>query len=135
MGGLIGRSRQRILVVEDETLIRMDAVAILEDAGYETLEAADAASALLLLETGLEVSVLFTDLNMPGLDGMRLTRIVHARWPHIHLLMTSGRRTIDLAEIPDHGLFLHKPYGPEELLTLIRSCLETPEEERSRCPS
>ena len=68
----------KVLVVEDDLLIRMTSSAMLEDAGYEVLEAGDADAALLLLEE-TPVALLFTDIDMPGsMDGMKLAHRVHA---------------------------------------------------------
>ena len=55
-----------LLMVEDEFLIRMNVVEIIEDAGYHALEAANADEAIALLETHPDISVMFTDIDMPG---------------------------------------------------------------------
>ena len=105
-----------ILVVEDEALIRSCAADILEQHGYEVVEAATAADALEMLEARPEVRVLFTDINMPGkLDGMDLARLVHEHWPNIRLVITSGGREPTKAEIPDDGRFIAKPYRPKQV--------------------
>ena len=105
-----------ILVVEDEALIRISAADILEQHGYEVVEAATAADALVVLEARPEVRVLFTDINMPGkLDGMDLARLVHEHWPNIRLVITSGGREPTRAEIPDDGRFIAKPYRPKQV--------------------
>ena len=85
-------SKAAILVVEDETLIRLWAADLLEENGFSVLEAEDADAALKVLESRPDVKLLFTDVQMPGsLNGMELAREVHARWPHILLVITSGR--------------------------------------------
>jgi len=105
-----------ILVVEDEALIRSCAADILEQHGYEVVEAATAADALEMLEARPDVRVLFTDINMPGkLDGMDLARLVHEHWPNIRLVITSGGREPTKAEIPDDGRFIAKPYRPKQV--------------------
>ena len=72
------------LVVEDGSIFRMEAVGLLEDAGYVVLEAADAAGALRHLEGDTPVAVLLTDVRMPGpMDGFALAREVERRWPAI----------------------------------------------------
>lgn len=111
-----------VLVVEDEAFIRMDAVETLSDAGFRVLDAADADEALSVLSKN-SVDLLFTDLNMPGLNGLALCAVVHARWPEIGLLLTSGREDVPVEVIPDHGLFLDKPYHPKDLLHMVRRCL------------
>ena len=67
-----------------------------------------------------DVRVLFTDIQMPGkLDGIQLARKVHEQWPHVLLLITSGGRKPERAEIADHGHFIPKPYAPHEVLREI----------------
>jgi two-component system, response regulator PdtaR len=106
-----------ILVVEDEALLRMHAADLLEENGFRVVEAANADAALKLLETRDDVRLLFTDIQMPGsCDGMDLARLVHARWPNILLVITSGQIKPAKAEIPDDGRFVGKPYRANELL-------------------
>jgi CheY-like chemotaxis protein len=82
-----------ILVVEDEALIRLWVADLLEENGFSVLEAKDADTALTVLESRPDVKLLFTDVQMPGsLNGMELAREVHARWPHILLVITSGEK-------------------------------------------
>ncbi len=112
-----------ILLVEDELLVRMTAADELEEAGFQVLEAANADVALKVLEARSdEVVVLFTDVHMPGsMDGMELAEQVHARWPHVRLLISSGSARPHQDEIPDHGQFMPKPYHAE---TLVRHVYE-----------
>jgi two-component system, response regulator PdtaR len=117
-------SKPAILVVEDETLVRLWAAGLLEENGFSVLEAKDADAALKVLESRPEVELLFTDVQMPGsLNGMELAREVHARWPHILLVITSGRERPTRAEIPDGGRFVAKPYSAEELLGQVKDLL------------
>jgi two-component system, response regulator PdtaR len=78
-----------VLLVEDELLVRMTAADTLEEAGFQVLKAADADIAIAVMEArSAEVQVLFTDVDMPGsMDGMELAEQVHARWPHVRLLI------------------------------------------------
>ena len=80
-----------ILVVEDDGLVRMVAVDMLEEAGFEVLEAGSADAAWAILERTPAVGALFTDIDMPGsIDGLVLAGRVAERWPHIRLVVTSG---------------------------------------------
>ena len=118
------KSKAAILVVEDEALIRIWAADLLEENGFSVLEAKDADAALKLLEARPDVKLLFTDVQMPGsLNGMELAREVHARWPHILLVITSGRERPTRGEIPDDGRFVAKPYSAEELLGQVNDLL------------
>jgi CheY-like chemotaxis protein len=101
-----------VLLVEDELLVRMTVADELEEAGFHVLEAANADVALAVLDVRSdEVQVLFTDVHMPGsMDGMKLAEQVHARWPHVRLLISSGYARPQPDEIPDDGRFVPKPY-------------------------
>jgi CheY-like chemotaxis protein len=109
-----------VLAVEDEPLLRMYAVDAFEDAGFAVIEAGDAAEALALLGKHPEVSVLFTDIQMPGpLDGMELARQVYERRPDVQIVITSGNIRPSPEEIPDHGSFVPKPYSGVAVADLI----------------
>lgn len=83
--------RAVILVVEDELLIRMNAVEMIEEA-FEVVEAGNAEEAIVILEGRLDVAVVFTDIQMPGsLDGLKLAAVVRLRWPPIKIVATSGQ--------------------------------------------
>lgn len=112
-------AKATILVVEDEPLVRLVAAGMLEDAGWTAIEAADAADALCVLSRHPDVHVLFTDINMPGMDGLELARLVHQSHPHIALVITSGKRALSEIELPDDGTFLAKPYDYEQLTSAI----------------
>jgi two-component system, response regulator PdtaR len=116
-----------VLVVDDEPLVRMTAVDELEDAGFHTLEAANADGALAVLEArSNEVQVLFTDVNMPGsMNRMALAEQVHRRWPHIRLLISSGYARPHPDEIPDNGHFVPKPYRGASLVRHIAEMIQT----------
>jgi CheY-like chemotaxis protein len=109
-----------ILVAEDDEVLRLYASELLEDHGYSVLEAENAEQALAILTQRSDVGLLFTDVQMPGAyDGMDLSRQVHERWPHVRLIITSGRERPSRSEIPDDGRFLAKPYRARELLAQI----------------
>jgi CheY-like chemotaxis protein len=111
-----------VLVVDDEALIRMNAVDMLQDAGFEVLEAVDAADALAVLADHPEIGVLFTDVNMPGrMDGLDLARRVHELRPDVHLIVTSGKVTPGADDIPEEGDFIGKPYPMKPLLALVEA--------------
>ena len=109
-----------ILVVEDEALIRFMAVDVLEQAGFVTFDACDAAEALRQFARHPEIDLLFTDINMPGdVDGLDLAHIVCGARPDVRLILTSGREHPGVSRIPSQGLFLQKPYRLDSLLELI----------------
>jgi CheY-like chemotaxis protein len=114
-----------VLVVDDEPLIRLYAVDVLTDAGFLTIEAADAEEAMELLAEHADITVLFTDINMPGpFNGLELARRVHERRPDVQLIITSGKERPDRASIPDDGTFLAKPYQGSAVTALIKAAAQ-----------
>ena len=84
------------------------------------LKVATADEAWPILESRSDIGVLFTDVNMPGsMDGLTLAARVAERWPHIRLVLTSGRQGLSNDEVPDHGQFVQKPYHQSELISAI----------------
>lgn len=113
------------LVVDDDALIRMDACAILEDAGFTTLDARDADAALRIMEDSHDtVQLLFTDVQMPGsCDGFALAREVARRWPHVGILVASGQMTPSPGAMPDGAHFIGKPFSAEVVHDRVRELL------------
>ncbi|KQP61869.1 response regulator [Methylobacterium sp. Leaf112] len=109
-----------ILVVEDDDLVRMNAVEMLEDAGFAVVEARHADEAWDLLHRRSDIGVLFTDVDMPGsMCGVTLAERVCENWPDIRLVLTSGRHRFSAGEVPDHGLFVSKPYQASQVIDAI----------------
>ena len=105
-----------VLIVEDEPLIRIGAVHIIEDAGFEVVEAASADEAIRILECRGDIRVVFTDIHMPGsMDGLKLAHAVRNRWPPIKIIVTSGREQIAKQDLPEGGRFFAKPYDQIEI--------------------
>lgn len=116
-----------VLVVEDEPLQRLYVVDLLCDAGYGVVEAGNAPAALAVLEAREDVHLLVTDIQMPGAyDGLELAHRVYARWPHIHLLLTSGGRTPERAHCPHKSRFLPKPFSPGEFFRHFHELIQPP---------
>lgn len=106
-----------VLVVKDEGLVRLMAVDMLEDEGFTVIEADTADAAWEVLEERDDVAILFTDVEMPGsMNDLGLASRVSARWPHISLVITSGRVRLSNQAVPDDGQFVPKPYYPAQLL-------------------
>ncbi|WP_264048518.1 response regulator [Methylobacterium flocculans] len=118
MSGPQQSSPSLVLVVEDEGLVRLMAVDMLEDAGFTVIEASSADEAWTVLQSRSDdVGVLFTDIEMPGsMNGFALASRVAECWPHIRLVLTSGRCRPIACEVPDHGRFVPKPYLADQLL-------------------
>ena len=99
-----------VLIVEDEMILRMRAVDIVEDAGFNPVEAVNADQAISILESRSDISLLFTDIQMPGsMDGLMLAHAVHDRWPTIKIILVSGQMKPSDAERPADSRFFGKP--------------------------
>src|SRR3984893_11933305 len=106
-----------VLVVEDEMVLRMRAVDIVEDAGFCPVEAVNADQAISILESRSDISLLFTDIQMPGsMDGLKLAHAVHDRWPSIKIILVSGQVTPTDAERPVDSRFFGKPLAVEQMI-------------------
>lgn len=109
-------ARPVVLVVEDQPILRIMAVDLAEDAGFEVIDTASADEAVRILETRLDIRIVFTDIDMPGgLDGMKLAALIRNRWPPIEIIITSGKRMPRPEDMPARGLFFQKPYRSEEV--------------------
>jgi two-component system, response regulator PdtaR len=106
--------RPIVLVVEDEVLIRLQATDIIQDAGFDVLEAANADEAIQILQSRADIEVIFTDVQMPGsMDGIKLAAAVRDRWPPVKIIATSGRSGDFAKNLPSGGRFISKPYGQD----------------------
>ncbi|MEO7223855.1 MAG: response regulator [Devosia sp.] len=110
----------KVLVVEDEPIIRLGMVSSLEDAGYSVIEASNADEAIMWLAKDSEVGVVVTDVDMPGsMDGIKLAHYVRRRWPPIQLLVISGKVGVKPGELPDGARFMSKPFQDPQLILTI----------------
>jgi two-component system, response regulator PdtaR len=122
MDGAVPSPKPVVLVVEDEGLIRTNAVEMIEMAGFEAISASDADEAIRILESRNDIRAVFTDVQMPGsMDGLRLARVVRNRWPPVALIVTSGQTKIP--DLPSGGRFLSKPYHPGQVETTLRQLI------------
>jgi len=112
----------KVLVVEDEPLLLMTAIDIVEGAGFEAIAARDADEAIRLLESIPDIRILFTDIHMPGsMDGLKLAAAVRRRWPPIEIIIVSGMKRPDAAEMPERSVFFSKPYDPRAVSGALAS--------------
>src|SRR5947199_7474936 len=122
--GLAPSERPVVLIVEVELLLRMNAVEMITAAGFEAVEAANADEAIDILENRRDITVVFTDIQMPGsMDGLKLARAVCGRWPPIKIIATSGRVNVAETDLPDGGRFLAKPYSPHQVAGMLRELI------------
>jgi two-component sensor histidine kinase/CheY-like chemotaxis protein len=110
-----------VLVVEDEMILRMRAVDIVEDAGFRPVEAVNADQAISILEARSDVSLLLTDIQMPGsIDGLKLAHAVHERWPTIKIILVSGEVKPADTDTPEDSRFFGKPLHVEQMIAELQ---------------
>lgn len=111
----------RILVVEDEPLVRMSVAMHLADEGFDPLEASNADEAIALLERDASIHLIFTDIDMPGsMDGLKLSAFVRKCWPPVRIIVTSGKRLVEITDLPDGSMFFSKPYQLDAVTVAMR---------------
>src|SRR5882672_854154 len=115
-----------VLVVEDELVLRMRAVDIVEDAGFIAIEAVNADEALSILESRSDISLLFTDIQMPGsMDGLKLAHAVHKRWPAIKIVLVSGQVKVSDIDKPTDSRFFGKPLHVKQMIAELQEMVGT----------
>jgi CheY-like chemotaxis protein len=112
----------RILVVEDEVLLRIMTAEVLRSEGYQVLEAANAEEAKKLLNAVPPVALVLTDIHMPGQEnGVQLATYVRSRYPDISVLLTSGNP--GGVELNGHPV-IPKPFNWFYLLERVKEALD-----------
>lgn len=127
---IAGNESETILVVEDEHEIQSHTTSILHELGYNVIAASYGQEALNLLEKNSNVSLLFTDIGLPGgMSGQQLAEAVRHRWPRIKILFTTGYAQNaygdDWKSMADMQL-ITKPFTYADLSIKLRSTLDTP---------
>ncbi len=114
-------TRPVVLVVEDEMVLRMRAVDIVEDAGFTPVEAVSADEAITMLESRSDISLLFTDIQMPGSkDGLQLAHAVHSRWPAINIILVSGQVVVSEEDKPAKSRYFGKPLEIKQMIAELQ---------------
>jgi CheY-like chemotaxis protein len=114
------------VVADDDFLIRMDASAILKQAGFSVWAVASANQTLAVLSKRYDhVQILFTDVHMPGssMDGFALARQVAASWPHIKIIVASGAAQPEEGDMPPLARFIGKPFSAELVHGVLQEML------------
>jgi DNA-binding NtrC family response regulator len=113
------------LVVDDDAMILMHACDILEDAGFRCRQAESGDEAIGLLNQHAEsVVLLFSDVDMPGdTNGFALARHVDEHWPHIEIVIASGRVSPDVGDLPEKATFLSKPFNQHTVRSHLQETL------------
>jgi two-component system, response regulator PdtaR len=112
--------RPVVLIVEDEFLIRMDALDMVRSAGFDAVEAENADEAIVILEGRPDITLVFTDIQMPGsMNGLKLAAAIRGRWPPIKIVATSGMLKVSEDDLPAGSRFLAKPYSTRQIAAAL----------------
>jgi len=102
-------------------VLRLRAVDIVEDAGFTAVEAVSADEALAILESRSDISLLFSDIQMPGsMDGLKLAHAVHERWPAIKIILVSGQVKPSEMDRPADSRFFGKPLVVKHMISELQ---------------
>lgn len=124
---------EKILVVDDEPQIRSLLRSLLSRQGYQVMEAGDGAEALSLYEQGFSFDLVLTDVVMPQMDGLQLSREIATLMPATRVLFMSGKCEVEkvASQASEFGFgFIKKPFAVEELNASVRSQLRVRETAR-----
>lgn len=111
-----------ILVVEDEPIILLATADDLRDAGFTVYEALNADKALRALDSHPDITLVFTDIDMPGsMSGLQLSFAIRERWHPVKIIITSGMKNLAGDLMPAGGVFLSKPYTTLSLIETIQA--------------
>ena len=109
-----------MLVVEDDPILLLHSTDVIENAGFDVVEARNADEAIAILEKRVDIAIVFTDVEMPGtMDGLKLAHAVRKRWPPVHLILASGRTSPLAHELPEGSRFFAKPYNDAALVNAL----------------
>jgi CheY-like chemotaxis protein len=118
-----GQFPAKALVVDDQPDVLETATQVFRIMGYDVLSAANGQEALEIIAVNADISVLFTDVVMPGLDGYRLARLAKGILPDLVVILVSG---YPRDHLPEHQWqsedfsFLAKPYTMSQIAKLLR---------------
>lgn len=115
-------AKRIVLIVEDEPLLMMQAVGLVEDAGFEALEACDADQAITILAGRTDIRIVLTDVDMPGsMDGVKLAEAIRGRWPPIEIIVMCDKRRLSKKDLPERSHFFSKPYDQDAMVAALHS--------------
>ncbi len=117
-----GAQLRKVLVVDDQHDLAELAEALLSSHGLDVTVAYSAEDALRILQDRSDIDAVFSDIMMPGMNGLDLADAIDQRYPHIKVVLTSGYTLPSLlADRRKRYLFAPKPYNIATVLTLLRS--------------
>ena len=117
----------KLLVIDDEGIVRTSCKRVLSPEGYEVRLAANAFEGVKMLEEE-KFDVVLTDLKMPDMDGISVLRTIKEKWPETQVIVITGYQTVDTAvKSIKLGAFdyIEKPFTPDALLAAVASALDS----------
>jgi CheY-like chemotaxis protein len=120
MGQSTPINREIVLIVEDEPLLMMAAIDMVEDAGFDVVEAVNADEAVRILESRTDIRMVLTDIDMPGsINGLKFAAAVRDRWPPIEIVIVSGHVNPRPEDLPPRSVFFAKPYDERKVTATL----------------
>jgi CheY-like chemotaxis protein len=117
----------RILVVDDNESLRELIQEVLQRQGFSIVQAENGAAAMEVLRYDPQFDAIVTDISMPDLDGLRLTRLVRIQYPHIPVIIASAYYyQIKHARALGAAQHLHKPFSNNQLVEVVQSVVQRP---------
>lgn len=117
---------KKILVIDDEEIVRTSCLRALQHEGYEVMLAASGTEGLNMLNSDSYELVLL-DLKMPDVDGMEVLARIKEQWPDTKVVMITGYSTVETAvqalRVGAYN-FIEKPFTPDTLLTAVKEVME-----------
>jgi CheY-like chemotaxis protein len=121
-----------VLVVEDNPMVRANAVHLFQDLGFSVLDAYNGVEALRLIKAHPEIGLLFVDVRMPGMSGPELVDAAQRVRPSLKIVFTSGY--VDERALPEDAAFVPKPWRVDQISEAITAVVRTNSDDNAGRP-
>ncbi|MBD8676982.1 response regulator [Sphingomonas sp. CFBP 13720] len=124
MGQSTPVNRHPVLIVEDEPILRLEALDMVEAAGFEPVEATSVEHAIRILEERPDIRLVYMDLDMPrGIKGIEIAAAIRNRWPPIEIILIAAFSMGEELELPVRAQFFAKPVRYTQIVGAMRSMM------------
>jgi len=121
MGQSTPITRHPVLIIEDEPVLRIEALDMVERAGFEAVEAWSIDDAIRILETRPDIRIVYMDLDMPrGVRGIEIAAAIRDRWPPIEIILTAATFNEPDLQLPVRAEFYPKPVQHDRVVAAMR---------------